>query len=156
MGGNVSWQSVHMTAGEIAIWDDGPAIRALVQLPGCPAARVLAAFTDPAVVAQWWGGGQLTTDLVPDGRYHVYFAGPGQTLTGRVLRYDPPGRLDFSWVWANEADTPPRSVSVGADGQTLRIEHGPYADDEDGRTARADHRAGWEYFLPKLAAALAG
>jgi uncharacterized protein YndB with AHSA1/START domain len=156
MGGNVSWQSVHMTAGEIAIWDDGPAIRALVQLPGCPAARVLAAFTDPAVVAQWWGGGELTTDLVPDGRYHVHFAGPGQTLTGQVLRYDPRGRLDFSWAWANEADQAPCEVRVAADGQTLRIEHGPHTDDERGRAARADHRAGWEYFLPKLAAALAG
>jgi uncharacterized protein YndB with AHSA1/START domain len=145
-----------MTAGPVEIWDDGPAIRALVQLPGCPAARVLAAFTDPAVVAQWWGGGELTADLTPGGRYRVYFAGPDATLAGQVVSYDPPGWLVFSWAWAHDADPPPCTVSIVADGQVLRIEHGPHADDEAGRTARSEHRAGWEYFLPKLAVALAG
>jgi uncharacterized protein YndB with AHSA1/START domain len=145
-----------VTAGEIAIWDDGPAIRALVQLPGCPAARVLAAFTDPAVVAQWWGGGELIADLAPGGQYYVHFAGPDLTLTGQVIAYRPPGLLAFSWAWAHDDDPPPCTVSIAADGQALRIEHGPHADDEAGRTARSEHRAGWTHFLPKLATALAG
>ena len=36
----------------------------------------------------------------------------------------------------------------------LTLVHGPYADSAAGHRARADHRAGWEHFLPRLAALL--
>ncbi len=56
----------------VDIRDDGPMIVATVVLPGCPPDRALAAFTDPAVLANWWRG-NLTAGLVAGGLYTVDF-----------------------------------------------------------------------------------
>jgi uncharacterized protein YndB with AHSA1/START domain len=153
-----------MSAGEamttVAVRDDGPALRAELRLPGCSPDQALRAFTAPDLVARWWGKGELTADLTPGGRYDVWFAGIPARMTGRVRRYEPASVLEFSWAWEHEPELPPSSVvvEVGAadDGTTaLRIAHGPHAEDEAGRAARAQHREGWEYFLPRLAALLA-
>lgn len=144
-----------MTADQVTITDDGPWLRASVVLPGCTAERALAAFTDPAQVAAWWHG-ELRTTLAEGGPYLVYFPPLDQTMTGTVRAYQPAGELEFSWGWGHLPDDPPRSVTIRACPGALTIQHGPYAADEAGREARAEHRAGWEYFLPRLAAGLAG
>ena len=137
----------------VDIRDDGPMIVATVVLPGCTPDRALAAFTDPAVLANWWRG-NLTASLVPGGEYTVDFPAIGATLTGHVLSYEPSRSLEFSWAWADD-DAPPSTVRVrvepGADQPStlLVVEHGPHADDAPGRVAHAEHWAGWEYFLPQ-------
>jgi uncharacterized protein YndB with AHSA1/START domain len=125
-------------------------------LPGATAARALAAFTDPAQLAAWWLG-ELEADLRPGGSYVVRFPQVPATMTGRVVSWVPAALLEFTWAWEHEPDEPPRTVAVrAADGPPagLALAHGPYAADAAGRRARADHRAGWEHFLPRLAALL--
>jgi uncharacterized protein YndB with AHSA1/START domain len=141
---------------DLTVFDDGPLLRCELLLPGCGQDRALSAFTDPDLLKRWWHG-ELTTDLLPGGPYMVWFAQIPARMTGRVVRYEPPGVLEFSWAWDHEPHRPERLVTVAASadggGAALAIAHGPHADDEEGRTARAEHREGWEYFLPKLAAA---
>jgi uncharacterized protein YndB with AHSA1/START domain len=145
----------------VTVRDDGPALRAEVRLPGCSRDRALQAFTAADLLARWWGNAQLTAELTPGGRYDVWFAGIPARMTGRVLRYEPASMLEFSWAWEHEPELPPMSVTVEVgpadDGATsLRIEHGPHAEDEAGRAARKGHREGWEHFLPRLEALLSG
>jgi uncharacterized protein YndB with AHSA1/START domain len=142
----------------LAVLDDGPLVRCELLLPGCSQDRALQAFTDPDLLRSWWHG-ELTTDLVAGGPYTVWFAPVPARMTGRVVRYEPPRVLEFSWAWEHEPDRPERRVTVeaatAADGAAvLTVAHGPHADDEEGRKARAEHHEGWEYFLPKLAAAV--
>ena len=94
------------------------------------------------------------------GEYSVWFAAIPARLAGRVFGYRPGSSLEFSWVWEGE-DGPASTVTVtaasaSAGGARLTIEHGPHAADEPGQNAHAEHWAGWEYFLPRLAAALCG
>lgn len=145
----------------VTVRDDGPAVRAELLLAGCSPDRALRAFTAPDLLARWWGNAELTAELTPGGRYDVWFAGIPARMTGRVLRYEPASVLEFSWAWEHQPELPPRSVAVevgpaGDGATTLRIEHGPHADDEAGRAARVEHRTGWEYFLPRLEALLTG
>ncbi len=143
--------------GGTELRDDGPMIVATVPLPGCTPERALAAFTDPGLLATWWRG-ELTADLVTGGGYSVWFAAIPARLTGRVLHYLPGSSLAFSWAW--EGDTSPAStVTVTAvpssdGGSRLTIDHGPHADDDAGQHAHSEHWDGWEFFLPRLAAAL--
>jgi uncharacterized protein YndB with AHSA1/START domain len=142
----------------VSVRDDGALLRASVVLRGCPAGRALAAFTDPAQVATWWGG-QLEVDLRPGGAYVVRFPAVPATMTGQVLSWEPAARLEFTWAWEHEPLEPRRTVAVRADDGPpggLALTHGPFADRAAGRRARADHRAGWEHFLPRLAASLSG
>ena len=144
-------------SGGVSVEDVGVMVEATVALPGCTAERALSAFTDPALVAMWWGRGTLTTDLVPGGPYTVEFAGLGHTMTGRVMSYDPAGFLEFTWGWAHEPDGPPGTVAITVtDGElvTLALRHGPHGDSAAELASRGEHRAGWEYFLPLLVAAV--
>jgi uncharacterized protein YndB with AHSA1/START domain len=142
----------------VSVQDDGPAVRAELQLPGCGQDRALAAFTAPEVLARWWGQAALTAELVPGGRYDVFFAGIPARMTGRVIRYEPGRALEFSWAWEDHQD-PPTTVLVvvaaTAAGATLTVEHGPHADDDAGRDLRRQHHEGWGHFLPRIPAALA-
>lgn len=157
-----------MTGEFITIADDGPVLRATVALPGCSPGRAIAAFADPAVVRQWWSG-ELDAELIPGGRYLVNFSGLGRTMTGQVVAYDPAGSLEFTWGWDHEPEPLPRTVAIDAvpaassggaasSGQAgatvLTLVHGPHGTGADEDEARAVHRAGWEYFLPRLAACL--
>ena len=69
----------------IAVIDDGPVVRATATLPGCLPGRVLAAFTDPELLAQWWGG-ELASTLEPGAPYTVTFTRLGRAITGEVVR----------------------------------------------------------------------
>jgi uncharacterized protein YndB with AHSA1/START domain len=141
-----------MTTASVTVEDVGPALRATVKLPGCTAEQWLSAFTDPERVARWWGG-ELSTDLVVGGPYVVRFPALGQTLDGHVVGYEPARLLEFTWSW-DSADRPRRTVVVRAAPNTLTITHGPHGDTREERAARAEHRAGWESFLPKLVTSL--
>ena len=144
----------------VVVEDVGPALRCTVRLPGCTTERALEAFTSPEVLARWWYG-ELTVDLVPGGAYIVWFPVPKARMNGEVIRYLPGEALEFTWAWDHEPDARPRTVVVTAsnapdDVVLLTIEHAPHSDDEAGVAARADHRAGWEHFLPRLPDAMTG
>jgi uncharacterized protein YndB with AHSA1/START domain len=138
----------------VSLADDGPVLRATVLLPGGTAGRALTAFTDPAQLTQWWGGA-LEVDLVPGGLYIIRFPQVPATMSGQVRAWVPAELFEFTWAWEHDPHAPPRTVTVRAsDGAAavLTIAHGPHGDTEDERRARAEHRAGWAHFLPRLAA----
>ncbi|MHA1571806.1 MAG: SRPBCC family protein [Alphaproteobacteria bacterium] len=72
-----------------------------------PPPRVFAAFTDPKVVAQWFGPKQthvdvLELDLRIGGRYRfdMHLAnGDIVELAGTYVEISPPERLVFTWGW---------------------------------------------------------
>jgi uncharacterized protein YndB with AHSA1/START domain len=147
-----------MPADAVAIEDDGPWLRATVRLPGHTSEQLLSAFTDPAQLARWWGG-ELHTDLVIGGPYTVRFPALDRSMTGQVVGYEPARSLAFTWSWDGSPGEPRRTVTVrasAAEPAALTIEHGPHGDGDDERVARAEHRAGWEHFLPRLVSVLGG
>lgn len=150
-----------MTGVQVRVADAGAMVRATVRLPGCPPDRALAAFTDPTALARWWGG-ELTTALVPGGPYTVRFAQLDRAMTGQVVRYEPGGVLEFTWAWDDEPAAVPRTVLVtatggaGSGGAELTVVHGPHGGGPAEQAARAEHREGWEFFLPRLGELLAG
>jgi uncharacterized protein YndB with AHSA1/START domain len=148
----------NIRAGDaIDLRDAGPMIVATVRLPDCTPERALSAFTDPAVLARWWRG-ELAAELVAGGEYSVWFAAIPARLTGRVIAWLPGSSLSFSWAWEGD-DGPASTVTVTAsrvgraDAQ-LMIEHGPHGEDQAGQAAHGEHLAGWEFFLPRLPAAI--
>ena len=83
-------------------------------------------------------------------------------MTGELLRYEPPSYLEFTWSWDAEPSRTRRTVLVSVTGGTaadtteVSIAHGPHADSAAEHAARKEHREGWEYFLPRLAALVSG
>jgi len=53
-----------VTENPVTIVSADPMVRATLELPGCPPARALAAFTDPATLVHWWRG-VLSATLTP-------------------------------------------------------------------------------------------
>ena len=153
------WGRAGMSEFFVAGEDVGEMLKVVAAYPGCPAHRVMAAFTEPAALAQWWGG-ELSTRLVPGGDYTVKFAKPGTRMSGQIVRYDPPAALEFTWNWEHEPGAPRRTASISLSddgapgGTTLVIVHGPFDRGPAGAADRASVRQGWEYFLPRLAASL--
>ena len=147
------------TGGLVSITDSGPTIVATVVLPGCEPGLALTAFTEAAVLARWWRG-ELTADLVPGGQYSVSFPKIPARMVGHVVSYVPGRSLEFTWAWDGK-ERPATTVAVRAEWRAgdqstvLTVEHGPHYQDEAGRTAHAEHWEGWEYFLPRLPAAVA-
>jgi uncharacterized protein YndB with AHSA1/START domain len=143
----------------VDVADDGPMVRATLLLPGCAPGRALAAFTDPRLLAQWWGG-DLASTLEPGTPYTVTFTRLGRAITGEVVAYQRASRLEYTWQWNHEPAAVRRTVLVtvtpddaGA-GTLLAIAHGPHGAGEAEANSRAEHREGWEFFLPRLAALL--
>ena len=70
-----------------------------------PPERVFAAFTDPRLVAQWWGPEGMSCpvceiDLRVGGRYRTCMRGERDNWVSGVYReIAPPRRLAFTWAW---------------------------------------------------------
>jgi uncharacterized protein YndB with AHSA1/START domain len=98
-----------------------------VPISGSTPERVLACFTDRSQLESWWGG-ELDAELVQGGRYVVRFAELGRAMVGRVLKYDPPSSMEFSWSWHAAGEDPARTVALfihHGKTTTLTIVHGP-------------------------------
>ncbi len=149
-----------MPDSPVTVTDEGPMVKAVLRLPGCPPQDVLGAFINPATLARWWGG-ELTTDLTPGAAYTVSYPKLGRAMTGEVIAYVEASHLQFTWVWDDAPEDVKRTVLVSVvpapdiDGTELTITHGPHALGEAESAARTEHREGWQYFLPRLAALLA-
>ena len=120
-------------------------------------AKVFAAWTDPALIARWWGpdSGPVTQadiDLRVGGRFTVSFRtedGEAHTVSGSYREIVPGERLVFSWAWIS---TPERqsqvTISLKPDGTgtMLTLQHEQFFDE----AARDSHRRGWTGTLDKL------
>ena len=67
--------------------------------------RVWQAFTDPKLVAQWWGRGNKLVierdEVAPGGRWRYVEHAGGEThgFEGRYREVTPPERISRSWEW---------------------------------------------------------
>ena len=131
-------------------------------------------FTDPARMVQWMGAA-ATLDPRPGGVFRIVFRpspeavellGPDGPLEvdqenvvlGEFVEVDPYERIAFTWGYENELYAmPPQSTAVEvsltpAGGSTVvRLVHRALPEAGVGF-----HRAGWDHYLPRLAAAAAG
>lgn len=152
------------TEFELAIAADAATVSAELLLPGVRPERALAAFTEPDLVRDWWAA-ELTAQLVPGGEYLARFPALGQTMIGVVEEYLPGRLLAFTWGWSHQPEAAGRyGVTVSAASAALAEGAGtrfdlvhaprPGVSVPAGDPAPGEHREGWEYFLPRLAAAL--
>ena len=137
-------------------------------------------FTDPVRMVQWMGV-EATLDPRPGGICRITFhtaeaardgmaallgvtrppAGQERTvwvMSGRFVEIDPPHRIGLTWGWEEDViGVPPQSTAVDVsltpdgEGTLLRLAHRRLP---PGREAFI--QAGWEHYLPRLAAAVAG
>src|SRR5262245_62584 len=113
-------------------------------------------FTDPARMVLWKGV-EADLDARPGGIYRVNVTGRN-VARGQYVEVVPNRRVVFSWGWEGaDAPIPPGASTVevelipDGDGTIVRLTHRDLPAE-----ARSDHAAGWEHFLPRLAAAAAG
>jgi uncharacterized protein YndB with AHSA1/START domain len=92
-----------------------------------PRERIVAAWTDPELLRQWWAAmhGWTTSvaevDLRPSGRYRLSMrdpvAGEEYTVSGEYLEVSLPERLVYTWTWEGEAE-----IMRGSEGTTVTVE----------------------------------
>jgi uncharacterized protein YndB with AHSA1/START domain len=116
---------------------------------------VWACWTDPARLVAWMGR-TASIELVPGGPVRIEYAN-GAVMLGTVVEVDPPRRLVFTWGWEDpdEAVRPGVSrVEVDLDvmpgGTRVALRHLGLS-----ATEAAGHADGWDYFLGRLADAVA-
>lgn len=134
-----------------------PSLTLVRRLRGSPA-KVYAAWTDPAVMAQWFGPHQCTithaeADVRVGGRFRVIMAERDGTdvhnVSGVYREVEPERKLVFTWAWIT---TPERESLVTVslrpveDGVELTLHHAQFFDE----AARDGHNGGWSQSLDKL------
>ena len=111
-------------------------------------------WTDPERMCDWWGAA-AELDPRPGGACVVEMGG-GAIMRGEYVDIVPHERIVFSFGWDPTADGP--DIAPGS--TLVEITFTPDGDDtilalrHSGLTAavRDEHRAGWDHFLPLLAA----
>jgi len=127
-----------------------------------PRERVFAAWTDPALMNQWFApSGAFTvtanSDAHPGGSYQVQMhqrkAGTFHTAIGKYLEVVPPEKIVFTWDWKEKPIDPAEGSIVTielrdlGDKTELTLIHAMITDD----TSRAGHTQGWTRSLNRLA-----
>jgi len=131
-------------------------------------------FTDPARMVEWMGAA-ATLDPRPGGVFRIVFrpspevveflgpegplkADEENVVLGEFVEVDPYKRIAFTWGYEREHFAmPPQSTGVevsltpSGDETIVRLIHRRLP-----AAASAFHRAGWEHYLPRLAAAASG
>ena len=124
-----------------------------------PPERVFAAWTEPALLSQWWGPpGSVVelaeVDLRVGGRYRLGIQPEPHTtyyVTGVYQAVQPPHKLVFTWRWENaEMDIGASLVTIelqpNGHKTDLRLTHEQLPNEE----ARRSHREGWIGILQEL------
>lgn len=127
--------------------------------------RVFDAWTDPALLAKWWGPdgtGPLDPqlDLREGGEYRLDMQGAESgaiyRLRGRYVTIDRPHRLAFTWEWLDEDNSIDGETLVELEfrpvegGTELVLTHTGFAND----SRRAAHEEGWTSSMGCLERAL--
>ena len=111
-------------------------------------------FVDPAKMVQWKGMDAML-DPRPGGIYRVNVTGR-DIARGEYVEISPPNRIVFTWGWEGSPIAPGSStveilLTPDGDGTLLLLRHTGLPSE-----AVAEHAAGWEHFLPRLAIVAAG
>ena len=120
--------------------------------------KVFAAWTDPHLLAQWWGPpghtvASVEIDLRVNGRYRIGLQQPDQPpffVSGTYQQIQPPEKLVFTWRWERSDMDIGQSlvtVEIRGDGRhtNLILTHAQLPE-----PAQAAHRQGWQGILDKL------
>jgi uncharacterized protein YndB with AHSA1/START domain len=115
-------------------------------------------WTEPDQLGRWW---PEAAEMDAGTRtVHLSWARMDWHLRGRIVEWQPSRRLAFTWRWDHEPDLPERTVTVtltplvDESGTELRLTHGTYANGEAESADRQSHIDGWDFFLPRLEAAV--
>jgi uncharacterized protein YndB with AHSA1/START domain len=139
-----------------------PTALRLSRLIAAPPEQVFAAWTDPALLRQWWGPGPITCpeaqiDLREGGVYrlaNLEVDGSITWITGRFERVRAPEELVYTWS-VSTVPGEPTLVRVlflpHPEGTELVLTHERFAVE----TVRDMHLEGWGACIDKLAAMLA-
>ena len=104
-----------------------------------------------------WMGDRATLQPWPGGTFRIEYAS-GDVVAGEFVDAEAPQYLAFTWGWDDpETLTPPGSTEVevileplSTNRTLLQMRHVKQPSD-----ALANHDAGWRFFLPRLAEAVA-
>jgi uncharacterized protein YndB with AHSA1/START domain len=125
-----------------------------------PPERVFEYWTEPELVAKWFGPGDFDVpnshlDLRPGGKWRTTIRSPeGQlrTVSGVYSTIDPPRRLVFTWAWDDDSGVRGHETQV-----TVTLEPTPggtrlrlVQEDFQNREVRDGHNRGWAASLGKL------
>lgn len=120
---------------------------------------VFAAFTDSAVLVQWWWPERFQTDIGTDpvsgGAFHLRSEVVGMGVSGRYLEVEEPTRLVLTWQWDGEPETSEVTIElrpVGPVGCEVVVTHSANPDP----ATRDSHGAGWISCLGRLVERYAG
>lgn len=131
----------------------------LTRIVPAPVEEVYRAWTDPAVLARWWGRAdqvvrRADADPRPGGAYRFEVAtatGAIYVVAGEYTDVDPPHRLAFTWRFETGGPGPEEShvvVELRPVGEhtELVLTHGGFPD----AAAASPYGSGWEDSLAKL------
>jgi uncharacterized protein YndB with AHSA1/START domain len=113
-------------------------------------------FTDPARYVLWMGR-EAELNAVPGGAYRVRMRDEVEA-GGEFVEVDPPRKVVFTWGWIGDRSVPPGSTRVvvtlepEAGGTRVVLRHHGLPDAQQ----RQHHIAGWEAYLGRLVARVAG
>ena len=125
-----------------------------------PPERVFEYWTEPELVAKWFGPGDFDVpssdlDLRPGGKWRTTIRSPeGQlrTVSGVYSTIEPPRRLVFTWAWDDDNGVRGHETQV-----TVTLEPTPggtrlrlVQEDFQNREVRDRHNGGWTSSLSKL------
>ena len=125
-----------------------------------PPERVFEYWTEPELVAKWFGPGEFDVpssdlDLRPGGKWRTTIRSPeGQlrTVSGVYSKIEPPRRLVFTWAWNDDNGVRGHETQV-----TVTLEPTPggtrlrlVQEDFQNREVRDRHNGGWASSLSKL------
>ena len=120
-----------------------------------PPELVFEYFTDPSKFVRWMGS-DATLDPRPGGVCR--FVVNGAAMVGEYVEVEFPWRLVFTWGWetrlfevAERSTAVEVSLTPDGDGTLVRLTHSRLPEG-----AVAFHRAGWDHYLGRLAAAATG
>jgi len=128
-----------------------------------PPERVFAAFTDPKLLAQWWGPEGMTCpvceiDLRVGGRYRTCMRGERDNWVSGVYReIAPPRRLAFTWAWEENGARGHETIveiDFAPAGRNTRIVLTQR--EFESQTSRDMHGGGWNSTFGKLEKFLQG
>ena len=127
-----------------------------------PPEQVFAAWTDPKILAEWWGPESFHTpeyvmDVREGGAWRTVMrnqSGEAHIASGVYREITPPKRLIMTWGWQQPDGTRGHETEVAlsfepvAEGTRLRLVQRVFATVEN----RDNHRMGWSSSLDKLEA----
>ncbi len=132
----------------------------LERLIPAPPERVFEYWTEPELVAKWFGPGDFDVpssqlDLRPGGKWRTTIRSPEgklRTVSGVYSAIDPPRRLVFTWAWDDDDGVRGHETQV-----TVTLEPTPggtrlrlVQEDFQNREVRDLHSGGWGSSLSKL------